>query len=386
MWKFTISLIKMMKTNKIFAVLLAIFLLMGAACAEMPEIDDTPRKNVRIRAVGDLMCHQRQLDLALTEDGTYDFYPAYELVVESLSDADYTIANLETTIGLYSDQPYSGYPRFNSPESLLDTIKDAGVDFLTLANNHILDRYFDGMVITVDNVEKAGFDFGGANRSLTDSEDVKVVEINGIKLGFLCYTAHTNGMENHSSKSAVEYGVDYLYRADFESDVQALRDVGVQCVIAMPHWGTEYKRQPDAEVRRIAENMIAAGVDVILGSHPHMVQPIEYVAVETDEGERTALVAWSLGNFIDNMKVQYTDSGIILDFAVVETENGIEIMDVGYVPIYCWRGDDQIRALPSGMYLENAPEGMNQSTHERLKASHKELLDLISDEFKVLDK
>lgn len=373
--------------KKISAIFLALFMIMGIAHAEMPEmLDDTPRKNVRIRAVGDLMCHQRQLELALTETGEYDFYPAYELVVESLSDADYTIANLETTVGLYADQPYSGYPRFNVPESMLATIKDAGVDFLTLANNHILDRYFDGMVITVDNVESFGFDHGGAYRTQEEADEARVVEINGIKLGFLCYTAHTNGMENHSSQNATIFGVDYLYKADFAADVAALREAGAQCVIVMPHWGTEYKRQPDADVRRTAEKMIAAGVDVILGSHPHMVQPVEFVTVTTDEGEKTALVAWSLGNFIDNMKVQYTDSGIILDFAIAETEDGVEILDVGYVPIYCWRGDDQIRALPSGLYLENAPDGMSQSTHDRLVASHKELLDLIGDEFKVLDK
>jgi len=357
------------------------------ALAEMPSIEDAPRKNVHIRAVGDLMCHQRQLELAYTADGEYDFYPAYEMVVESLSAADYTIANLETTVGLYEDQPYSGYPRFNVPESMLATIKDAGVDFLTLANNHILDRYFDGMVITVDNVEEFGFDHGGAYRTHEEADTPVVREINGITMGFLCYTEHTNGMENHSSASATQFGVDYLKKADFASDVAALREAGAQCVIAMPHWGTEYKRQPDPAVRTIAEKMVAAGVDVILGSHPHMVQPVEFITVQTDDGsERTALVAWSLGNFIDNMKVQYTDSGIILDFVIAESGDGVEILDVGYVPIYCWRGDDQIRALPSGLYLETAPEGMGESVHSRLKASHRELTELIGDEFKLLDK
>ena len=93
-----------------------------------------------------------------------------------------------------------------------------------------------------------------------------------------------------------------------------------------------------------------------------------------------------MGNFIDNMKLQYTDSGIIVDFTVAETQDGVEILDVGYVPVYCWRGDDQIRALPSGMYLETAPEGMSDSTHKRLKASYDELTALIGDDFKILDK
>lgn len=367
-------------------ILALIFIASPALAAEMPTVDDVPRKNVRIRAVGDLMCHQRQLELALTAEGEYDFAPAYALAAESLSDADYTIANLETTIGLYADQPYSGYPRFNAPESLLAAVKEAGVDFLTLANNHILDRYFDGMLITLDNVDEFGFDHGGAYRTQEEADAPNVVEVNGIKLGFLCYTAHTNGMEAHCNANAKIFGVDYLAGADFAADVAALRDAGAQCVIALPHWGTEYKRQPDADVRRTAEKMIAAGVDVILGSHPHMAQPMEFLSVQTDAGEKIGLVAWSMGNFIDNMKLQYTDSGIIVDFTVAETEDGVEILDVGYVPVYCWRGDDQIRALPSGMYLENAPEGMSDSTHSRLKASYDELTALIGDDFKTLDK
>lgn len=389
MWRYTIFLMATMKTKmkKFSLIIMALMLIIYAATAEeMPEVEDVPRKNVRIRAVGDLMCHQRQLELALTEDGEYDFYPAYERVSESLGDADYTIANLETTIGLYGDQPYSGYPRFNSPESMLATIKDAGVDFLTLANNHILDRYFDGMLITLDNVDEYGFDHGGVYRTQEEADASVVVEVNGIKLGFLCYTAHTNGMESHSDQKAVLFGVDYLNKADFEGDVAALREAGAQCVIALPHWGTEYQRKPDADVRRTAEKMVAAGVDVILGSHPHMVQPIEYLTVDTDDGEKTALVAWSLGNFIDNMKVQYTDSGIIIDFTIAETEDGVEILDAGYVPIYCWRGDDQIRALPSALYLEDAPEGMSAGIHDRLKASYRELLELIGDEFELLEK
>ena len=357
------------------------------ACAEMPVVEDMPLRTARIRAAGDLMMHQKQLDIALTESGEYDFMPQYALTKAALSDADCTIANLETTIGLYSDQPYSGYPRFNGPESLLYAIKDAGVDFLTLANNHILDRYFDGMVTTVDNVEAFGFGFTGAYRTPEEAAAPVIYDVNGIKLGMLAYTAHTNGMESFSNSAATEYGVDYLAKADFGADVQALRDAGADVVIAMPHWGTEYVRKPDADVRRTAEKMVAAGVDVILGSHPHMVQPIEWLTVATDGGERTALVAWSLGNFVSNMKIQYTDSGIILDFTIEENPDGtFSITDVRYVPIYCWRQDSLIQALCSGEYLETRPEGMTDSTYSRLKASHRELVELIGEDFGLLVK
>lgn len=372
--------------NKLLCAALALLWLLSAAAEQQPTVEDVPLRSVRIRAAGDLMMHQRQLELAATDDGTYDFVPQYALAKAALSDADYTIANLETTVGLYGSQPYSGYPRFNAPESLLEAIKDAGVDFLTLANNHILDRYFDGMTTTVNNVEAFGFDFTGAYRTPEEAAQPVVIEVNGIRLGMLAYTAHTNGMEGFSDAKATQYGVSYLADADFEADVQALKDAGADVIIAMPHWGTEYKRQPDADVRRTAEKMAAAGVDVIIGSHPHMVQPIEWLTVETETGEHTALVAWSLGNFIDNMKIQYTDSGIILDFTIVEAaDGGFDIVDVGYVPVYCWRQDENIQTLCSGEYLEERPTGMSDATYDRMKASRLELIELIGDDFILLE-
>ncbi len=373
---------------KIRALFLALALLFPAALAEdMPEVEDVTLPVAHIRAAGDLMMHEKQLTIARQSDGTYDFHPQYSLAAESLSAADYTMANLETTVGMYNGQAYSGFPRFNAPESLLEAIKDAGVDFLTLANNHMLDRYFDGLKQTVDNVEAYGFDHGGAYRTSEEYATPTVVDVNGIRIGVLCYTAHANDMEKFCDPDAALYGLRYLYTADFAADVQAARDAGAEFIIAMPHWGTEYKRYPDQIVRDTARQMIAAGVDLIIGSHPHMVQPIEYLTVQTDAGERTGLVAWSLGNFIDDMKTRYTDSGIILDFTLTRLADGtIALSDVGYVPVYCWRQDSMIRAIPSGEYLEERPEGMNDATYSRMKASYGELVKLIGDDFPALEK
>ncbi len=372
---------------RIKALFLALMILVsGAAFAEeMPEVIDEALPIAHIRAAGDLMMHETQLVIARQSDGTYDFHPQYSLASASLSAADYTMANLETTVGMYNGKPYSGYPRFNAPEALLAAIKDAGVDFLTLANNHILDRYFDGLKLTVGNVEAYGFDHGGAYRTREEYDTPTIVEVNGIKIGVLCYAAHTNGMEQWCDSDATVYGVRYLYTADFSADVKAAKEAGAEYIIAMPHWGTEYMRHPDQIVRDTAKKMIAAGVDIIIGSHPHMVQPIEYVTVKTDAGERTGLVAWSLGNFIDAMKIQYTDSGIVLDFTLFRQEDGtIGLRDVGYVPIYCWKQTDMIRAIPSGAYLDEKPEGMSQSAYARMKASYQELVKLIGDEFPAI--
>lgn len=378
------------KTIALCASVLLVGLILIFSCQalaeQMPLVLDEKLSSAHIRAVGDLMMHEKQLVIARQSDGTYDFHAQYALVVDSLSVADYTMANLETTVGMYNGQAYSGYPRFNAPEALLEAIGDAGVDFLTLANNHMLDRYFDGLKATVDNVEVYGFDHGGAYRTQEEYATPTVVDVNGIKIGVLCYTAHANDMERWCDPDAALYGLRYLYTADFAADVQLAKEAGAEFIIAMPHWGTEYNRYPDQIVRDTAEKMIAAGVDLIIGSHPHMVQPIEYITAQTDAGERTGLVAWSLGNFISNMKIQYTDSGIILDFTLRRLDDGtITLTDVGYVPIYCWKQDGMIRALPSGAVLETCPEGMGDSAYTRAKASYHELVKLIGDDFQVLN-
>ena len=370
---------------------LLMFLLMQACLAEalpVMELPDQPVKlrTARIRVAGDLMNHRKQLAIAKKKDGSYDFYPQYALVNDVLSNADYTIANLETTVGKYKNMAYSGFPLFNAPETVLDTIKDAGVDFLTLANNHMLDRYFEGMVNTVQLVDDHGFDHGGANRTPEERDTPVIVEVNGIRIGFLCYTQMTNGMESHCSKDVKVYGINYLRSDNLVEDVQKLRYAGAEVVFALPHWGEEYRRKPDANTVAMAKKMIAAGVDVVLGSHPHMVQPVEYVTATTQGGEtRTGLVAYSLGNFISNMVKQYTDWGIVLDFTLREKQGGgFEAVDVGAVPIFCWRRNSMIQALPAMKYLEEKPEGMDKTRYARLKACCKEARSLLDDSIPLL--
>ena len=358
-----------------------------ATIEPMPTAENPrPMRSARIRAVGDLLVHKKQLEIARQPDGSYDFHPQYALIADSLADADYTIANLETTIGQYENRPYSGFPMFNTPESLLDAVRDAGVDFLTLANNHMLDRYFEGMVKTVDNVEAWGFDFGGANRSPEEQAAPKVVAVNGINIGFLCYTQMTNGMEDWSNAAVKTYGVNYLRKANISEEVQRLREAGADVVIAIPHWGEEYFRRPESYVVAWGRKMIAAGVDVVLGSHPHMVQPVEFVEAQTDGGEtRRGLVAWSMGNFISNMTKRYTDSGIILEFTIQERQDGgFGIEGVGCVPIYCWKRDDGIQAISSLKYLDDPPEGMSSGAYGRMQDSYWELRNLLDESIAML--
>ena len=348
-------------------------------------------RSARFRAAGDIIVHQRQLDIALRRDGGYDFRPQFSMVSELMGNADYTIANLETTIGRISNLPYSGYPRFNTPEALLDALHDAGVDFLTLANNHILDRGPEGLRTTADRVEARGFHFGGVGRSPEERERPVVVEVNGIRIGLLCYTGVMNrdsGRETEAEAMARAEvsGVKTLPCADFSADVGRAREAGADVVIALPHWGEEYRRSPEEDTVLCAKRMIAAGVDVVLGSHPHMVQPVEYLEAETEEGEkRTGLAAYSLGNFISNQSDRYTDAGIVLDFTVcVLREGGISVENVRVLPTFCWRRDDMIQPLCPKKYMNEAPEGMDGGAWLRMRESCEELRELLDEEFPMI--
>jgi len=360
----------------------------GAPVGGIREAAPTPEplpqlRSARIRAVGDLMVHQTQLDIARQEDGSYDFHPQFAQVAGVLADADYTIANLETTIGRKDNRAWSGFPMFSTPESLLDAVRDAGVDFLTLANNHILDRGFEGMQLTVDNVDRYGFDFAGANRTPEEKERPVVVEVNGIRIGMLCYTEMTNGMEKQKGNGpAREYGVNYLKGVDFAEEVRKLRDAGAEVVFALPHWGVEYRKEPTQSMENLAREMVAAGVDVVIGSHPHMVEPVTWVEAETESGEvRRGLVAYSMGNFISNMSKRFTDSGILLEFTLAERETGgFDVTDVKVMPTYCWRQPGlMIRTLPALDWYAAPPEGMTDDLWQRLRESVDELGKLIGD-------
>ena len=353
----------------------------------------TPRpgglRSARIRVVGDVMVCESQLK-AYKSTG-YDFHPEFDYIKDALSNADYTMANMEGTVGKYNKSPYSGYPQFNCPETILEALKDSGVDFLTLANNHMLDRFFDGLKNSVTWVEKYGFDFVGAYRTKEERQAAKVYEVNGIKIGFVAYTHSTNSIERLAKgldPGATEYGVPYIQKADIAGDIQKLRDAGAEVVIAFPHWGEEYVREPGSSQMKYAKKLAAAGADIILGSHSHMVQPMmSKTFTDADGRARDCFVIFSLGNFLSDHVLQYTDCGIILEFTISENSDGtFSCGDIGYIPTYCWQPTEgDVRVLPSGKYLSKGPVGMTDEAHDRLVQSYQEITEIIGSSYPVLE-
>lgn len=342
-----------------------------------PTAEPTPI-SVHFRAVGDVMVHDAQLDYANQGNGVYDFTPQFQFVKDALSKADYTIANLELTIS--TSGHYAGYPTFWSPESVLDALKDCGIDLFTTANNHILDGFFDGIVKTNDELDERGFAHLGSYRSQQEADTPLVVDIKGIKVGFLAYTEHVNGNQRTVTADK-SFCVKPLIGADFKADVQALRDLGAELVICLPHWGTENSRSVNATCRQLALDMADAGVDVILGSHPHVVQTMGMLEREVDGKQKQVLIAFSMGNFIANMQQRYRNNGIIVDFTVTRDPDGtISIHDPGYVPVYVYRRGRGLTVVCSLEYYNEQPEGMGDDAYTMLRQSVDDVAKLIDQE------
>lgn len=349
----------------------------ATAVSEPTAPPEPALRSVRLRAVGDIMCTEGQLGFAKKAGGgsDYDFTPQFALIADALADADCTIANLETTIGRYEGMDYSGYPAFNSPESLLEAIAGTGIDVLSLANNHMLDRWFDGLKNTVACVEACGFDHVGAYRSREERAAAKVVEVGGVRIGLVAYTQSANGQEAGSDAGASLYGVPFLASADIEGDIRRLREAGAEVVVACVHWGDEYKTLPNAAQQQYATRIAQAGADVILGGHPHVLQPARFLTVGEGESARDVLLAYSLGNFISTQNHSgTTDASLILEFTLREQpDGGFAVEDVGFLPTYCWKHDDTLQVVASGRYLDGAPAGMDSKTYRRMCATYEEI-------------
>lgn len=254
--------------------------------------------------VGDAMAHGPQLRAALQPDGTYDFTPCFDALRTEISGADYAVVNLETPV---SGGNYSGYPMFNAPDSYVDALRDAGFDLFLTANNHTLDRGDAGLKKTIHLLDSLGLDHLGTYINATERSRrlPMIAEVKGYRVGMLNYTYGTNGL-----KAKGDVVVDYIDRDVIAQDVKALRNAGAEIIIANMHWGEEYHLQPVASEKSMADYLTSLGVDVIMGSHPHVVQPVE---TRTNPITGTPVqVIYSLGNFISNQQDTNSRGGLMV--------------------------------------------------------------------------
>jgi Putative enzyme of poly-gamma-glutamate biosynthesis (capsule formation) len=249
---------------------------------------------------------------------SYDFTPWFRKVKPILQQGDWVVANLETPVA-GKDLKYSGYPRFNAPSELTNALVDAGFGIVSTANNHSLDRGYAGVQRSLQNIRASGLIPYGTSVSKYDSERLVIVEKNGIKLGFLSYTYGTNGIPIPKGK---EYSVNLISLPKIQEDIRKLKAAGADAIAVSLHFGVEYQRMPNDEQKSLARSVIEAGADIILGSHPHVVQPYETIEVDDPEeegGKRQGFVIYSMGNFISNQKEEWKDVGVILHLKLTKT-------------------------------------------------------------------
>lgn len=301
---------------------------------ELPE--DT---TITVAVIGDIMCHNTQYNDAY-ENGVYDFNYVFDDIRDELSMADYTVGNLETTFAGAS-RGYSSYPEFNTPESLAWAIKEAGIDLVCTANNHSLDTRFSGIESTIDYLDQAGIIHTGTYKSKEAQDTATIVDIQGLKVAFLSFTYGTNGIPVPEGK---EYCIN-LIDDDFIIDRLNLakqEDPDIICVFM--HWGEEYVKVPNSEQTRLANLLFDNGVNVILGSHPHVLQRMEKVELGTEEEPKEGFVIYSLGNFVSGQVKENTRDSIILNLTLTKKGTGeVTIDSVKYIPIYTYRSGASLK-------------------------------------------
>lgn len=291
---------------------------------------------------GDAMQHVAQRDAARCSDGSYDFSQCFTEVRTLIQSADYAVVNLETPVG---PGPYSGYPCFNAPPSYVDALADAGFDFFLTANNHTLDRGPRGLRATIAELDRRNLEHTGTytSDSTRKCEIPRIVNVNGIKIGFLNYTYGTNGIEPRDGVV-----VDYIDRETISADIDSTRAAGAELIAVCMHWGDEYHLLPNVSQKHTADFLEALGVDMIIGGHPHVIQPMEF-RPNRYYPQKNVFLVYSLGNFISNMKKPDTRGGAVVRVWLQRASDGVpRLTDADYRLVFTIPGnspDDNFRLV-----------------------------------------
>lgn len=310
-----------------------------------------------ITSFGDALCHMPLVNsLYDYKSKVYDFSPLFQYVKKHFKDSDVNIGNLESPMA-GSKRGYSGYPCFNAPEHLAKDLKELGVDIMTTANNHCLDKGYDGLVSTLKYLDKAGIEHTGTSRNTEEQNTIIIKNLNGIKTAFLAYTYGTNGISVPSGKN---YCVNYINKDLIKKHIKKAKKLGAECIVVSMHWGVEYQTKENRQQDEIAKFLIKNGVNVILGCHPHVLQPMKMVKV----GKREGLVIFSQGNFFSNQSQINTQNTAI--FKVVIRKDSVTgkvtVDKATYVPIYVYRngtGKNKYKLLDLNEIIKNKKNWSN---------------------------
>ena len=356
-----------------------------------------------ITNTGDVLMHMPLVNSGKTSSG-YDFSGMFQYIDSYVEQADYAVANLETTLaGTDNGYSYSGYPCFNCPDAIAQNLKDAGFDLLLTVNNHCYDTRTTGLKRTLEVVSGLGLETLGTQ--LPDGAKYQVREINGIPVGMLCYSYATkddypdrpsmNGILTGTDAAGMINYFDYdnleAFYTEVEGYLETMEAAGAKATVMYIHWGEEYQLQPNGDQRSIAQRLCDMGIDVIVGGHPHVVQPVSLI---TSTNERNATVClYSMGNAVSNqrkgnmnLKTGHTEDGVLFSFTFAEYSDGTVRLDsVDLLPTWVYMGTENnnriYRILPLDKEISDWGSTFNisQSNVSAAESSWQRTMDLVSE-------
>ena len=322
--------------------------------------------------MGDVMQHRQQLHSALipgtdsTLSSSYDYSSYFAHVQHFIDEADFTVANMEFCLG---GPPYTGYPSFSAPEALAEEAAEAGIDLFLCANNHICDKGRRGLVSSLEKYEKIGVPVTGVYRDSLDEleHNPYIAELGGVRVAFINFTYGTNGI-----RVPEPFIVNMMDKEKVREAFVMAREKEADIIIALPHWGQEYTTVPDSRQREWAEFLLECGADAVIGSHPHVIQPVEFP------------VAYSMGNFISNMSLRNTELGLMIILKIAVTSYGDSyVAGLEAVPVWCSRPGgygDGYTVLPVREFLNRKEEFRSSYNYGKMKDTYNRLKTLFEDD------
>lgn len=340
-----------------------------------------------LTSLGDTLCHNTQYwDAYNSKTDEYDFSYVYEDIKNYTLSSDITIGSLETTFA-GKEKGYSNYPTFNTPDSLATALKDIGVDVVSLAGNHALDYGYTGLCRTIDVFNNIGLSHLGTYKTAEDQEKILIKDVKGVKIAFINYTYGTNGIPLPSGK---DFCVNLIDKDFIKKQINQAKEQNVDMIVACMHWGTEYRTTANSEQKDLANFLFENGVDVILGNHPHVLEPMEKKTITLQDGTtKDVFVVYALGNFTADQRDEITRDSAILNLTITKNSDGkISIDKVNYVPIYMYKNTNvsthKFKILDIEKTIKDYEKGkttsINSTVYNNLKKQLEKIKSILGDE------
>lgn len=315
--------------------------------------------------IGDIMGHDEQIWSAENkETHQYSYDDVFQYVRNEISEADIAIGNFEVTL---AGPPYKGYPQFSSPAALAAACKNAGIDCLVTANNHSADKGKKGITGTISRLDSLGIPHTGTFKDIQDRDSLYplIIEKKGKRFALLNYTFSTNGITVPQPVI-----VNMLDKNQIALDISKARSKNPDAIIAFVHWGNEYDTIPAKSQKDMAEFLFSNGVDIVIGSHPHVLQKMEWI--KGDAAVKDGPVIWSLGNFVSNQQKPRTDGGSMVRIEMEQRNGKLTVTKAGYYLIWVYRPILDYRqkfyVLPCSKFENNPEFFSNPSDYQKMKS------------------